>query len=194
MPKRIKTTVLMGDGSLLIECATQLIQREHSIKAIISISAGAWARENGIPVLDPNSDFRQALSDVEYDWFFSIANLRKVPGEVWRKAFQGAANFHDGPLPRYAGVNTPAWAILNGETEYGITWHRLTDGIDTGDVLLREPVAISDDDSALVLNTKCFEAGIVSFGRLVTQIEEGTLEGCPQDSSGRKFYRSVSAS
>ena len=76
-----------------------------------------------------------AASDVAFDWLFSIANLEMIPESVLARAKAGAVNFHDGPLPRYAGLNAPVWAILAGETAHGITWHMIEGGIDEGDVL-----------------------------------------------------------
>ena len=63
----------------------------------------------------------------EFDWLLSIANLQIVPEVLLAKA-EGAVNFHDGPLPDYAGLNAPVWARLNGETKHGITWHLIENG------------------------------------------------------------------
>ena len=128
--------VVMGDESLLIQCSEALRDRGHDIRAIVTANAqiADWAKSHGLATLVPGKDLEAALEPYEYDWFFSIANLRLIPAAAWRKAREGAANFHDGPLPHYAGLNTPAWAILAGETRYGVTWHALTEGIDEGDI------------------------------------------------------------
>jgi len=55
-----------------------------------------------------------------FDWLFSISNLSLIPTALWQAATRRAANFHDGPLPRYAGLNAPAWALLAGETQCGV--------------------------------------------------------------------------
>lgn len=184
------TCVVMGDESLLIQCGEALRDRGHDIRAVVTANdqIAAWARTHGVPTLAPGSGLADALSAYNYDWFFSIANLRLIPGDAWRRAREGAANFHDGPLPHYAGLNTPAWAILAGETNYGVTWHALSDGIDEGDILATRDIDISDDDTALTLNTKCFEAGIASFSDLIDAIEAGTLKGLPQSFETRKYY------
>ena len=189
-----KSCVLMGDGSLLIECASLLIGRSHRIEAVITTDPRirTWANERDIQLLEPFGDYTRGLSTIDYSWFFSIANLRKVPENVWRKASEGAVNFHDGPLPAYAGLNTPAWAILSREKDYAITWHYLTNGIDDGDIVLQEAVSISEEDTSFTLNTKCFEAGLVSFGRLIELIEAGTIAGSPQSFASRKVFNSYS--
>ncbi|MGO4841921.1 formyltransferase family protein, partial [Rhizobiaceae sp. 2RAB30] len=94
------------------------------------------------------------LAGIDYDWLFSAANLRMIPDAVWRKARSGAANFHDGPLPRYAGLNAPAWAILEGETSHGVTWHALASGVDEGGIYVKQSFDIAPDETALMLNTK----------------------------------------
>ena len=57
-----------------------------------------------------------------------------IPDPVLALAARGAINFHDGPLPRYAGLNAPVWAILNREPAHGVTWHLIEGGIDEGDI------------------------------------------------------------
>lgn len=182
--------VVMGDESLLIQCGEALRDRGHDIRAVVTANdqIAAWAKSHGYPALAPGKDLEEALAPYDYDWFLSIANLRLIPAGVWRKAREGAANFHDGPLPHYAGLNTPAWAILAGETRYGVTWHALTDGIDEGDIYTTSDIDISDDDTALTLNTKCFEAGIASFTELIEKIETGTLKGQPQTFETRRYF------
>jgi len=181
---------LIGDESLLVQCGTALRDRGHSVVAIITATDAVadWAKAQGIPVLPPDRDLERHVAAYDYDWFFSIANLRKVPEGVWRRAREGAANFHDGPLPRYAGLNTPAWAILAGETAYGVTWHALSNGIDEGEIYATSNIEISEDDTALSLNTKCFAAGIASFADLVDLIERGALQGQPQALAERTYF------
>lgn len=181
---------LIGDESLLVQCGEMLRDRGHAIVAVVTATdaIASWARTHDLPVLAPDSDLETKLAPYAYDWLFSIANLRKVPEGVWRRAREGSANFHDGPLPRYSGLNTPVWAILAGETRYGITWHALSDGIDEGDILATRDLEISDDETALTLNTKCFEAGMASFGELLDKIESGTLQGKAQASEGRTYF------
>ena len=85
------------------------------------------------------------------------------PGPQVLALARGAVNFHDGPLPRYAGLNAPVWAILNGERQHGISWHLIEGGVDEGDVLESRSFDIAPQDTALTLNTRCFEAAMESF-------------------------------
>jgi natural product biosynthesis luciferase-like monooxygenase protein len=183
--------VVMGDDTLLLQCGEMLIERGHRIVGVMTSSDAveSWAKRHGLPVFDAQGDLAAYAATLEYDWFFSIANLRVVPRAVWGKARVGAANFHDGPLPRYAGLNAPVWALLTGEREYGITWHAMTDGVDAGGIYVQKLFAVETDESALSLNTKCFEAGIEGFGDLLTQAESGRAVSQPQPLTARHEFR-----
>ena len=182
--------VLLGDGSLLTQCGNLLLDRGHEIRAVVTSSdeVASWAAERGLARLSTADVLRDGLSALEFDWLFSVANLRVLPGHVWRQARKGAVNFHDGPLPRHAGLNAPAWAILAGDTEYGVTWHAIADEIDQGDIYVQKLFDIADDETSLTINMKCFEAGIASFGELVDAIQSGTAAGQPQGRSAISLH------
>ncbi|MBX2806836.1 MAG: LLM class flavin-dependent oxidoreductase [Hyphomicrobiales bacterium] len=190
VPAKNVACVLIGEESLLIECGNQLRDRGYTISAVVSKNTqlADWAASANVKTIDPASDLEQQLNNIEYDWFFSIANLRMLPRAVWSKARIGAVNFHDGPLPEYAGLNTPAWAIAAGETTYGVTWHALADGADTGDIYVQRHFEIAGDETTFSLNTKCFEAGIESFSDLLDRIGNGDLQGRPQSFENRKYF------
>ncbi len=185
--------VLIGGGLLLVQCAEILRGRGHEIQAIATSNGSVrnWAEARNIPVLVPEGDYVTQLIQYDYDWLFSIANLRMVPDAAWRHASIGAANFHDGLLPDMAGLNTPAWAILEGHHQHGITWHAITEGIDEGDIYVQQRFEISADETALTLNTKCFEAGIATFTDMLGDIERGTLSPRRQDFRTRTYYEQV---
>ena len=182
--------LLIGDGSLLIQCGALLLAHGHHIAAVVTASDAVadWALENGAEVVAPGRRLADRLGGKSYDWLFSIANLSLVPADVWQAATSGAANFHDGPLPRYAGLNTPAWALLAGETRYGVTWHAMSEGIDEGDIYVQTAFDIDEHETVLTLNTRCFEAGITSFTELIGLIEKGAIEGCVQNLGERTYH------
>jgi methionyl-tRNA formyltransferase len=179
----------MGDESLLIQCARQLLDRGHRLEGVVTGHAEitSWCEANDVLRLDPRS-YAESVLDLTYDYLFSIANVRVVPEAVIQHARKGAINFHDGPLPQYAGLNTPAWAIINQEPVHGVTWHLMTEGIDAGDILIEKEVPIADDETALTLNTKCFEAGASSFATLIEALETRAVSPAPQDASRRHYF------
>jgi len=182
--------LLIGDGSLLIQCGTLLLAHGHAIVCIVTSNdaVAEWARDSGIEVVAPGRGLADRLAGKSYEWLFSIANQSLIPSAVWQAATIGAANFHDGPLPRHAGLNAPAWALLAGETRYGVTWLALSDAVDEGDIYVQSTFDIDDHETVLTLNAKCFDAGIASFEELVGLIESGKLEGRPQDLRERSYH------
>jgi natural product biosynthesis luciferase-like monooxygenase protein len=179
----------MGDGSLLTQCGNLLLERGHQVAAISTAhdDVARWAAEHGIKRLNSEEVIQNGLPQT-VDWFFSIANLRLLPNSVWQGAQQGAANFHDGPLPLHAGLNAPAWTILAGDTRYGVTWHALSEEVDKGDIYAQRTFEIAADETSLTLNIKCFEEGLASFEEMVDGIERNTLVGKPQNLSERSYH------
>jgi natural product biosynthesis luciferase-like monooxygenase protein len=186
----MSSALIIGNESLTIQCAESLVLRGHSIAAMVTRNpeVRAWAQARGLRVEAQGAGLAERLGALRVDWLLSIANLNVIPDAVL--AVAGAAvNFHDGPLPRYAGLNAPVWAILNGETQHGITWHRMVAGVDEGAILEQRLFDITPADTALTLNTKCFEAAIDSFSAVLTALETGAA-GLPQDLSLRsEFHR-----
>lgn len=182
------TALLMGDESLTIACGDMLLAGGHRVAAVITRDAAVrdWAEGQGLKVHRAAEDLLDV--PVTADWLLSVANLRLIPEEVLALPTRGAINFHDGPLPRYAGLNTPAWAIINGETQHGVTWHLIEAGVDTGDILAQSAVEIAPDETAFSLNSKCYAAGMESFGEVLAQLEGGALTAVPQDLSQRSYF------
>jgi natural product biosynthesis luciferase-like monooxygenase protein len=180
----------MGEQSLLIHCAQALLERGHSLRGVISKNDRivGWSNERGIPVLDPKTDLATALRASPFDLFLSVTNLSIVPEPVLALAERAAINFHDGPLPRYAGLNVPVWALANRELTHGISWHRMTGGIDEGDVLAERAFSLLPRETSYSLNTRCYEAAIESFAELLTKLEAGDLSGRQQDPSERAYF------
>ena len=184
------STLLIGNEALTCQCGEVLSEQGHTIAAVVTRNPDvrAWAIGRGLrtEVLDVGLAAR--LAGVSVDWVLSIANLQMISKDIIALARHGGVNFHDGPLPRYAGLNAPVWAILNGETQHGISWHLMADGVDEGDVLESRAFEIAPDDTALTLNTKCFAAAVDSFPSLLGQLETGVLRQVKQDLSQRHLY------
>ena len=179
------TALLIGNESLTSQCGQVLLDRGHGISAVVTQSAEVrkWAEAKGLAVA---GDWA-GIAGVSADWLLSIANLRVIPAAVLAQARKGAVNFHDGPLPRHAGLNAPVWAILGGEAQHGISWHLIEGGVDEGDVLEQRLFDIAPGETALTLNTRCFEAGMESFPALVDQLETG-LRRAKQDLTQRSLH------
>ncbi|MCD9148349.1 MupA/Atu3671 family FMN-dependent luciferase-like monooxygenase [Pseudophaeobacter flagellatus] len=181
--------VVVGNESLLVGCAEALLDQEHQITAVVSTDRDirAWAQEKSLVVLDRPAEIADRVPG-GFDWLLSIANLQVIPDPVLALARHGAVNFHDGPLPQMAGLNTPNWALITGETQHGITWHMMEGGIDEGDILAQRLFEIDADDTAFSLNSKCYAAAIDSFGEVLEQLAQNALKRQPQDLSQRRYF------
>ncbi len=182
-------SILIGRETLLGECGKLLIEQQHEIVAVVAPTGPAadWASRVGIPCYKRTKDLLEAGTQ-PVDYIFSITNLNLLPPAVLALASRAAINFHDGPLSAYAGLNTPAWALLAGERQHGVTWHLMEDEVDKGDVLASEDIAIEPGETALSLNMKCFEAGLRSFGSLIRNLEGTIAHRQPLDASAQRFF------
>ncbi|CUH64611.1 Dimodular nonribosomal peptide synthase [Thalassovita gelatinovora] len=184
------SSVLIGNESLVIQCGEILRGKGHTIVAVVTRNQDVanWATDAGLRVEAPGKDLGVRLNGAPFDWLLSIANLDIIPGDVLALPAKGAVNFHDGPLPAYAGLNAPVWALAAGETRHGITWHMIEGGIDEGDILVQREFEIAAADTALTLNTRCFEAAIDSFPELADILANAAPDRHKQDLSQRSYF------
>jgi len=181
---------VIGEGALVIECCDLLLNRRHLVLGVAASNPEIirWARERDIRSLDPGEDLVAAFKAVPFDYLFSIANMHIIPNEIFTLPRRFAINFHDGPLPRYAGVHATSWALIHQERHHAVSWHEVGDLVDGGRIFKQQPVAIAEAETAHSLNTKCFEAGMQSFGELVREIEDGRCQPRNQDLSQRTYF------
>jgi natural product biosynthesis luciferase-like monooxygenase protein len=195
LPKVSFRAVLIGADSLLLECGDLLLEKGHALVAVVSDAARvrAWATQRGLRALSLQS-YADALAAEPFDYLFAITHLAILPDAVLALPGSAAINFHDGPLPRYAGLNAPAWALIRQERAYGITWHEIRPagtnggGIDEGDILKQRTFEIAPGETSLSLNTRNFAAAIESFAELVDELAAGTLTRTQQDLSQRSYF------
>ncbi|MFT3965608.1 MAG: LLM class flavin-dependent oxidoreductase [Sphingobium sp.] len=183
-------TLLIGNESLLVACAAVLRGHGHAIAAVVAGPGPAadWARREGLPLFATVRDLLASAPEA-VDYLFSITNLSILPPEVLALARRGAVNFHDGPLPAYAGLNSPVWALLAGESRYGISWHLMTAHVDRGAILAREAIRVEAGESAVSLNTKCFEAGLAAFGAIMADLDGSIRRAQPQETPPERLFR-----
>lgn len=184
------SSVIIGNESLVIQCGEMLLEAGHPIRAIVTRNPEIrdWAAGHALAVHTPGSDLADSLAGTKFDWLLSIANLDLIPQNVLDLAAKGAVNFHDGPLPRYAGLNAPVWALINREVTHGISWHMISGGVDEGDIIAQSRFEIGADETALTLNTRCYGAAIESFATVISELASGTPATTPQDLSQRSYF------
>jgi natural product biosynthesis luciferase-like monooxygenase protein len=182
------SAILIGHQSLAQQCGQMWLDEGHGLRAVVTRHPGVaeWAVARGVPVVAPGPGLAGRLEGLGCDWLLSVANLDMLPEAVLRVAARGAVNFHDGPLPRLAGLNAPVWAIMAGEARHGIAWHRIAGGVDEGPVLAARAFDVAPDDTALTLNARCWQAGMESFPEVIARLAEDA-PGVAQDLTARTY-------
>jgi len=183
--------LFVGDGPLVIQCLDAFVAAGGSAVALVTKDETiiAQANERGLRAIAKGPSLSEDLNALAFDYLFSIANLDMLPEAMIASARKMAVNFHDGPLPRYAGLNATSWAILNRETTHGVTWHEMTAKADMGGIVAAESVSIDPNETALSLNAKCFEAGLAGFRSIIEDIAAGALQARPQQGQRSYFGR-----
>ena len=146
-----------------------------------------YALEQGIPLLQPpelrEEFFLHRLRQLRADLFVVVA-FRMLPEVVWRMPRLGTFNLHASLLPRYRGAAPISWAIINGETETGVTTFFIDEHVDTGKILLSKKLAISPTDTAGTLHDALKALGKELVVETVEGLASGTLQPVAQDAAG----------
>ncbi|MEG4088746.1 AMP-binding protein, partial [Microcoleus sp. Pol12B4] len=180
---------LIGEGSLLIHCAELLLERGHQIFGIISldVSISSWAKAKEIPHIQPTDNLIAFLRQQPFDYLFNIVNRSLLPKEIVELPRQLAIDYHDAPVPKYAGLNATSWALMHREKTHGVTWYVMSDSVEGGDILKQVAIDIADDDTAFSLTGKCHAAAIRAFEELVDEISTGQALSNKQNLDERTY-------
>jgi methionyl-tRNA formyltransferase len=195
MPARV---MLFGDGRWAADTLLRLAADGHQLAAVVARARpsdgtlGAAAARLGVPVLRPASVNSEqsvaALAALEPDLVLSVAYDQILRAPVLSLAPLGCLNVHAGKLPRYRGRNVVNWAIINGETEIGLTVHHMDEGIDTGDIVLQRTLPIGwTDDYATVL-ARVVDAVPALAAEAVAGVVAGSAERRPQDAAQGTYF------
>lgn len=142
-----------------------------------------YAVSQGIPVLQPeklkNPDFLAELCSYQADLQVVVA-FRMLPEVVWNMPPKGTFNLHASLLPQYRGAAPINWAIMNGETQTGVTTFFLEHEIDTGKIIFQETEPIHLDDNVGMLYERLMQKGAELVVRTVKAVEAGEYPQTPQ--------------
>ena len=142
------------------------------------------ALEHHLPLLQPEKlkdpAFLEQLASYQANLFIVVA-FRMLPAVVWQMPELGTFNLHASLLPQYRGAAPINFAIINGETETGLTTFFLNEEIDKGAVIMRERVAIRPDETAGELHDELMLLGNQTVVETIRKIENGTATALPQD-------------
>lgn len=191
--------VYMGTPGFAVEPLKQLLEDNQKILAIITAPdkpAGrgkkisesevkTFAKDLNIKILQPTNlkypDFISELKSLNADLFVVVA-FRMLPKEVWQIPKFGTINLHASLLPDYRGAAPINHAILNGDTETGLTTFFINEEIDTGNIIFQTKCEILESDNAGTLHNKLMNLGGKLLVKTVNSIANGTAKSIEQDS------------
>ncbi len=143
-----------------------------------------FAVENDLNVLQPTNlkseEFLSELSALKATLQVVVA-FRMLPEVVWNMPEKGTFNLHASLLPQYRGAAPINWAVMNGETESGVTTFFLQHQIDTGNIIFQEKVAIGESETAGELHDKLMNVGAGLVVKTLEAIENGNAPSIPQN-------------
>ncbi len=142
-----------------------------------------YAIEKGIPLLQPvklrDPEFLQALDNLKVELQVVVA-FRMLPEVVWNRPALGTINLHGSLLPQYRGAAPINWAIIDGNSQTGVSTFLLQQEIDTGQLLMSTPISIGPDETAGELHDKMKEIGAALLVKTVQGWIERTIVPTPQ--------------
>lgn len=155
-------------------------------KTLIESAVKRYAVSKGLNILQPKnlkaSEFVEELRSLKADVQVVVA-FRMLPVVVWDMPRLGTYNLHGSLLPKYRGAAPINWAVIRGETETGVTSFKLKHEIDTGDVVMRRPMRIYEDDTVGDVHDRMLVLGAQVVLKTIQKIESGTYDLLPQNDS-----------
>lgn len=189
--------IFMGTPEFAVP-SLQAIHRQFGVQAVVTVpdtpqgrgmkltpsAVKVAALELGLPVLQPESlkseEFRQAIEALKPDIIVVVA-FRILPKSIYSLASLGAFNIHGSLLPKYRGAAPINWAIINGESESGVTSFLLNDKVDTGKILLKASTPITDGMTAGELYATLIPLGAELAVETCDRLLNHTADPIPQN-------------
>ncbi|MFC9892486.1 methionyl-tRNA formyltransferase [Nocardia sp. NPDC127579] len=165
-------------------------------KGIWSDSVEELAREHGIPVhLTERADGAtiDLVKRAEPDVIVVNSWYTWMPAELYDLPPHGTLNLHDSLLPKFTGFSPVLWALISGESETGLTIHRMDDQLDTGDILVQHRLPIGPVDTGTELVLRGMELIPGALAEALSALESGTAQWRPQPKDERTYFHKRSA-
>jgi methionyl-tRNA formyltransferase len=199
MNKRDLRIVFMGTPDFAVGSLRALVEGGYNIAGVITMpdkpvgrhgsvlqpsAVKEYALSQGLPVLQPEklkdevflNDLRALNADLQI-----VVAFRMLPEVVWDMPRLGTFNLHASLLPQYRGAAPINWVIINGEKETGVTTFFLTHEIDTGRIICRERIPITETDDAETIHDALMAIGARLVTETVDLIIAGKAETIPQE-------------
>ena len=183
----VKTLEILVEKHTVTAVVTQTDKPKGRGKKVMFSPVKEKALEYGLPVIQPISakdpEFIEELRTYEADIFVVAAYGQILTEEVLFMPKFGSVNVHGSLLPKYRGAGPIQWSIINGDRVTGVTIMYMEKGLDSGDMIIKEEIIISDDDTYGTLGEKMSEVGADLLIKALELIELGMAEREPQNHS-----------
>ena len=185
--------VFMGTPDFAKESLENLVNAKHKILAVVTNTdkpqgrgmklvpspVKQFALEKNIEILQPekirkNEEFLNHIKDLKPDVIVVVAYGKILPKELLEIPKYGCINVHGSLLPKYRGAAPIQWSVLNGDKVTGITTMFMDEGMDTGDMILKEEVEIGDNETTGELWERLSKIGAKLLVETLKKVENGT--------------------
>ena len=205
----MKNIMFMGTPEISATCLSQLIKDGHGISAVITredkprgrgnvmtpTPVKTLALEHGIPVYTPatlrDEAFAQLLDQYKPEIIVVVAYGKILPLNVIEYPKFGCVNLHVSLLPKYRGAAPMQRAIMEGESETGVTVMYMAEGLDTGDIISVEKFPILPEDDFEAIHDRSAEVGGKLLSETIEKIYNGTADRIKQDDSLACYAKKV---
>ena len=196
-PKEVRI-VFMGTPDFAVESLKALVENGYTIIGVITApdkpagrgqqlnesAVKQYAVKQGLRILQPeklkNPEFIAELESLKADLQVVVA-FRMLPEMVWVMPPMGTFNLHGSLLPQYRGAAPLNWAVINGETETGVTTFLLSHEIDTGKIIFQEKTPIADNDTVGDVHDRLMVIGANLVVKTVDALANGKIEAVDQE-------------
>ena len=197
--------VFMGTPDFAVPCLEALIGAGHDVAAVFTRRdkpvgrrqvlqappVKALALGKGIPVYQPDTlrgaETERILRDLDPDVIVVAAYGKILPKNLLSLPRYGCVNVHASLLPKYRGAAPIQQAVLDGEAATGVTTMRMAEGLDTGDILLRESTPIGPDETSGELAARLSRIGAGLIVKTLAALRAGTVVPVPQNDAESSY-------
>ena len=176
---------LCAAGQNVILAVTQPDRQKGRGRKVIQKPVSVCAQKWGVPVFQParirEPEAVEKIRSLQPDLIVVAAFGQILPQELLDIPRLGCVNIHASLLPGLRGAAPIQWAVINGDAESGVTLMQMNAGLDTGDILFQEKVAIGPQETGESLYEKLAELGGQMIVRYLPAIESGDINPVPQD-------------
>lgn len=185
---------VLCSGGLGFSCLTKLTQ-DHEVKFVLTDSLSLpiinFCDKSGIPFFNGNPRKGRGytfMKSIDVDVIVSVNYLFIIDMDIVAHAKKLAFNVHGSLLPKYRGRTPHVWSIINGESETGITAHRINEGCDTGDVIKQIRVKIDNNDTGGDILAKFEKLYYPLISEVLTSLNDSSITYTAQNNDKASFF------